>query len=924
MNLELLFAKESDNITLSTRYCSEKCQYALQLLNDSKLNDIMKNSNKTDSTTKLLEHGSNNTTGTLNFSINGDYGRFYAKHSYVNCKREVRAFLCKDLCSDLDMVGSAPSDMLDLCKHFKLHYSALDLFLKNREKYFEKMIKLAPTKIDRGDCKDLVNSMLFGGDIDQHLFMKMGFEPHNLNIVIKQIRTLLHSIAYIRTELIEKLKEFHIWNQLEGEEKSKFAIIMQHIESRKIRKIYEICNAEGYDVEDIQHDGLLVSKDGNPINPAKPESLNLIKKLITVLKDTFGLNVKFKFKPFDVDPIFAFNVGIKHTHNQYCESKLRPFNNSFKYTIVKGFYGTGKTYQCLNTIDTCEYKKVLWLTPRRKFAQSLFQRQSHGFKMYLDLQGRNWTYDRLICQINSLYKINDNMEYDCIICDEIESVLSMFSASIMGKTRRDVAETFERLCKSAKRLIFGDNDISNRTWDLFSDWNLSSDQVCFEDNLFVKDKGSKYAMKLDNKRQLKYKLSSLLKEGKKVFLFSSTKSYLEKELKPFMETNYGSDSYLMYVGGAKKESMFDAEKEWANPDIRLVMCTSTITVGVDFNLPNVFDNVLGYLTNNVGAIRNAFQALHRVRQPKSPYLWYCSDKSSFTYKHELCGLDTASQVKEMIKTKVRALMKSYSEEEYGGSTAPTWFNRININNKIEEAKTVNSMDDEIDKFIIKSGYEKIIVTDVDEYIEKKNDQTESIEEEVNYDDIPEITSDEYDIIDYQIKRQNYTEADYYAYLKYQFRHLPEYAWDQSPQLFPLMFTRKGRRTLKQVRCELNRTSVEDLLKQKLNNDYVELIDNSALILKNVYEMNNLLSLENSISSKKIPRSTFDDPNISSLLTYLQQYNLIPKNRSNVNCPIAKVNSLYRAWSGQEFKPAGRIQVNGTREKVYQFRDNVFD
>ena len=50
-------------------------------------------------------------------------------------------------------------------------------------------------------------------------------------------------------------------------------------------------------------------------------------------------------------------------------------------------------------------------------------------------------------------------------------------------------------------------------------------------------------------------------------------------------------------------------------------------------------------------------------------------------------------------------------------------------------------------------------------------------------------------------------------------------------------------------------------------------------------MNNLLSLENSISSKKIPRSTFDDPNISSLLTHLQQYNLIPKNRSNVNLQI---------------------------------------
>ena len=45
-------------------------------------------------------------------------------------------------------------------------------------------------------------------------------------------------------------------------------------------------------------------------------------------------------------------------------------------------------------------------------------------------------------------------------------------------------------------------------------------------------------------------------------------------------------------------SQSSREKEWGDPKIRLVMFTSTITVGVDFNTENTFDT--GFVNANVG------------------------------------------------------------------------------------------------------------------------------------------------------------------------------------------------------------------------------------------------------------------------------------------------------------------------------------
>ena len=67
-------------------------------------------------------------------------GRLFGKDCIQGVKREIRAFLCDGLTSDIDMVNAHPSILLQLCKKYNYHSPNLILYINERKKYLNSIM----------------------------------------------------------------------------------------------------------------------------------------------------------------------------------------------------------------------------------------------------------------------------------------------------------------------------------------------------------------------------------------------------------------------------------------------------------------------------------------------------------------------------------------------------------------------------------------------------------------------------------------------------------------------------------------------------------------------------------------------------------------------------------------------------------------
>ena len=99
-----------------------------------------------------------------------------------------------------------------------------------------------------------------------------------------------------------------------------------------------------------------------------------------------------------------------------------------------------------------------------------------------------------------------------------------------------------------------------------------------------------------------------------MIFYAASKSFIQTQIVPILNETLDPTEYLVYLPVAgKSHNLKNAEKEWRAK--RAIVYNSTITVGVDFNLPDIFDTVLVYAQNfGCGPVRDIFQAIHRVRK----------------------------------------------------------------------------------------------------------------------------------------------------------------------------------------------------------------------------------------------------------------------------------------------------------------------
>ena len=314
----------------------------------------------------------------------------------------------------------------------------------------------------------------------------------------------------------------------------------------------------------------------------------------------------------------------------YNEKYVLPYPiDKYSSIIIQAYMGQGKTTQIQELIkkkfDEDNGVTVLCISSRRHFANNMVAEFNKEFKdprikfiNYLDNLKINAQF--LFCSMESLHKMfTRNKPFDVVIIDECESAFSQLASNTMGEHVKESSDVFEHFIKHASLKIYADAYISNRTIEVFNNIDTSKTKV-FIKNTFKAIEREAYL--LNNKLALGTKILQDLRAGKNGIGFFGSKQVLLDIHKKIEEEGFKS---LIYTGTESnadvQNTLKDINTHWKN--VQFVGFTSTITVGLNFNIPDYFDNLYMYFSRCGGFVRDAFQGSMRARHLTSNKMYYC-------------------------------------------------------------------------------------------------------------------------------------------------------------------------------------------------------------------------------------------------------------------------------------------------------------
>jgi len=226
----------------------------------------------------------------------------------------------------------------------------------------------------------------------------------------------------------------------------------------------------------------------------------------------------------------------------------------------------------------------------------------------------------LAIQIESLHKLINN--YDVVIMDECEAILKQFSSvETMTKNQRGglrkTVNTFARIIKKTKRLIIADAFLSKKSIRVFE--LLHRDLYITRNHSIINKRQSKEFLAL---AAMYAEIFEKIGIGKKLGVMFGSKAKMDEFILecrkrfPDIKIAYYSRDSEPHV----RLELQDVRKNWFVVD--LVCFTSTITIGISYDIPDDFDAVYIVATAMTGCVRDLFQMSYRIRHLKENYMGY--------------------------------------------------------------------------------------------------------------------------------------------------------------------------------------------------------------------------------------------------------------------------------------------------------------
>ena len=315
----------------------------------------------------------------------------------------------------------------------------------------------------------------------------------------------------------------------------------------------------------------------------------------------------------------------------YAGSSMKPYPLE-PIMAIGGYMAVGKTKALLEFLGKgqCTNKdtKCLIITFSRILSykyENMFK--ALGFINYLEKDSIGESYkildNKVIVCLDSLPRIVTR-NFDFIIIDEVMSVLMHFNSPHLD---HDIVSTlFELLLLQARHVMFLDAHIDNLLVYNFIDYLCAkrNKECTWIRNTYIRPTNKHALVTISNSKKhdinLKFdiaqKVISILMQGKKVVVSSSTKSFtqfLENEIK----SKFGDDK-TMYVynsdteANVRKSHCMDPDNIWIECDV--LIYSPAITAGVSFEIEH-FHSLVAYIENSrmTPPLDIVLQQLFRIR-----------------------------------------------------------------------------------------------------------------------------------------------------------------------------------------------------------------------------------------------------------------------------------------------------------------------
>lgn len=366
----------------------------------------------------------------------------------------------------------------------------------------------------------------------------------------------------------------------------------------------------------------------------------------------------------------------------------------------KAIMGMGKSVEMRRQIHekmAAGVKSILILSARVALSNETNNMlKSSGFVLYTDWKNENYKLQRakkeplpapplLIMQVSPSLALIGKAEYEFVIADESEALLSMLSPSKkiypQRSTYLDVVRVFERVMRDAKWVLAMDAFLTDRTMNVLRALRPQTKPLL----VINPTKPHQYVYEEFRKDDFVMKLRSEITAGKRVACVWGTKPMADAFHEWLTERKVLNQLY--HADTDQKVATLhtsDVNTYWA--PLQCVGYTSKISVGTNYTADPSFDLVAVHTWQGAATARDAAQASRRARDNKEGRFMLCME-GKVNSEAARIGVGLHKQ-EELWKTDTevkREFLRSLGEDLGEYSTLPQWLKTLLIWNRNETA-----------------------------------------------------------------------------------------------------------------------------------------------------------------------------------------------------------------------------------------------
>lgn len=316
------------------------------------------------------------------------------------------------------------------------------------------------------------------------------------------------------------------------------------------------------------------------------------------------------------------------------DAKFVKFELKGTLNFIRASLGSGKSKNLIEQFG--RFKTILMLSPRRAFTDNMMTRiKAAGFVDYRDVESRDIDLipgTRVIIQIDSLSRVKNVSVIDLLILDEVMGINSQLISTSSSSTI--VAESYVRCVQDARCVCAMDGRLNSRTIQCIIDIRNGA---AYPNGIFRVNHqsqpylGQHFAVRVaDPSTQANVpaaiadEMLNIAQNGAMVCFCAQVElaKYISRR---FTEAGQGY-KVLMYNGqdldratddgrsmySVKRDDLPHINERILEFQPRLLIYTSTITVGVDIMLEDYFKSEY-HIMANIGDANAMIQAMRRVR-----------------------------------------------------------------------------------------------------------------------------------------------------------------------------------------------------------------------------------------------------------------------------------------------------------------------